>query len=96
MAIRTYIPAILTVAKYIKKFVTSNSERLKQYGGDGFYAVLVLVMDLFIIITNLIDGGHTPGDSWSDFNAVNSLTATTINEIEAAIAKFWASIGVTP
>lgn len=96
MAIRTYLPAILTVANYMKKFVNANSDRIKQYGGNGLYAVIVLVVDLLIIVAELIQAGRVAGDPWSDFTAVNTLTATTLNQVQGAIDKFYASIGVTP
>lgn len=96
MAIRTYIPGILVVANYLKKYVNSNSERLKQYMGDGLFALVVLVVDLVIIVAELITAGKPAGDAWSDFNAVNTLSSTDINSIQGAIDKFYATIGVTP
>lgn len=96
MAIRTYIPGILTVANYLKKYVNKNAVTLKNRMGDGLYAVVVLVVDLLIIVAELIQNGHTAGDQWSEFNAVNSLNSTTLDEVQAAIDKFYASIGVTP
>lgn len=96
MSVRTYIPGILAVANYLKKYVNKNSVVLKERMGEGLYAVVVLVVDLLIIVAELISGGHTPGDQWGDFNAVNSLTSTTLNEVQAAIDKFYASIGITP
>lgn len=96
MAVRTYIPAILVIANYLKKFVNKNSAKLKENMGDALYALVVLVVDLLIIVASLVDGGHTPGDQWSEFNAVNAMPSNRLNEIAAAIAKFYASIGVTP
>lgn len=96
MALRTYIPGILVVANYLKKYVNSNSERLKSYMGDGLFALLVLVVDLVIIIAELITANKPAGDAWSDFTAVNTLSSTDINQIQGAIDKFYATIGVTP
>lgn len=96
MAVRTYIPGILAFAKYLKKYVAKNSVILKEKMGNGLYAVIVLVVDLLIIAASLIDAGHTEGDQWSEFNAVNTLTSSTLNEVQAAISKFYESIGVTP
>lgn len=96
MAIRTYIPAIRVVAEYLKKFVNENSTKLKKNMGDALFALVVLVVDLLIIVTSLIDGNHAAGDAWSDFSQVNSMPSNRLNEIAAAIAKFYESIGVTP
>lgn len=96
MAIRTYIPAILIVAEYLKKFVNKHSVVLQERLGDGLYALVVLVVDLLIIVASLINQGHTPGDQWSDFNSIETFPANAQDQIAAAIAKFYASIGVTP
>lgn len=96
MAVRTYIPRILFFANWFKKYVTSNSERLKQYMGDGLYALVTLVLDLVIIIAEMIESGHVAGDAWSDFTEVNTLNSTQLNSIAGAIEKFYATIGVTP
>jgi len=93
---RTYIPGILLVANYLKKYVFKFSTVLKERMGDGLYALLILVVDLVVIVANLITAGHTPGDQWSDFNGYPTLTSSVINEVQAAIDKFYASIGVTP
>jgi len=96
MAVRTFIPQILVVANYMKKYVNKNSTTLKERLGDGGYAFLVLIVDLLIIVAQLISAAKPAGDPWSDFNAINTLTSSTIGDIQAAIDKFYASIGVTP
>jgi len=96
MAIRTYIPGILAVANYLKKYVNKNTTVLKERMGEGLFAVVVLVVDLLIIVAELVSLGHVAGDQWSDFTEVNTLNSTTLNQVQAAIDKFYASIGVTP
>jgi len=97
MAKRTFIPGILTVCKYLASYLASNGEKLKSYMGDGLYAVLVLVVDLAAIVAQLIVANEPVGeDPWTDFTAVSTLSSSQINQVEAAIAKFWATIGVTP
>jgi len=95
-SVRTYIPGILAVSNYLKKYVNKNSTVLKEYMGDGLYAVVVLAVDILIIVAELVSAGHQPGDQWGDFTSVTTLTATTLDQIQAAIDKFYASIGVTP
>lgn len=96
MAIRTYIPRILDVANYLKKYLNKHSTILKERMGEGLFALLTLVVDLCIIVAELISLGHVAGDQWSDFTEVNTLNSTTLNQVQAAIDKFYASIGVTP
>ena len=96
MAVRTYIPSILAFAKFIARYLNDHAATLKQYMGDGLYAALVLAVDICLIIAQLIEAGHDVDQSWSEFTAVNTLSAADINQIQGAIDKFYASIGVTP
>lgn len=96
MAVRTYIPTILRVADFLKRFVGQHSVVLKERLGNGGYALLELVIDLVVILAAAITAGHAPGDPWSDFSSINTLTSTQINNVEGAVNKFWAAIGVTP
>lgn len=95
MAVRTYIPQILWVAEYLKKYLAKNSTKLKQYMGDGLYSVLVLVVDLVTIIASIISGGAPAMDEpWTDFTKVNTLTSVEINQIQAAWDKYLAANGL--
>lgn len=96
MAVRTYIPGILAVANYMKKYLNKNSTTLKERMGEGLFALCQFAVDLLIIIAEVINSGHTAGDQWGDFNEVNTIPSTTLDAIRAAIAKFWETIGVTP
>lgn len=96
MAIRTYIPGILAVANYLKKYVNKNATILEERLGTAGYALVVFVVDLLIIVAELINGSHTAGDQWSDFTTINTLDSTTLQKIAAAVSKFYTTIGVTP
>lgn len=96
MAVFTYIPTILAVAKFLKRFFNDHSATLKKYMGDALFALVNLLVDLCIIVASIIEGGHDADSQWKDFAEVNSFTSAQINEISAAITKFWTTIGVTP
>jgi len=97
MAIRTYIPGILAVANYLKKYLNEHSTTLKARMGDGLFALLVLVVDIVTILASIITANEPlPDEAWTDFTAVNTLSSSNINQIQGAIAKFWDTIGVTP
>lgn len=96
MTITTYVPTILAVANFLKKYVNSHAPTLKKYMGDGLFAALQLVVDLVIIIAEIISTSHEADQAWSDMTKVNTLNSSQINQISAAIAKFWETIGVTP
>lgn len=95
MAVRTYIPGILAVANYLKKYVNTHSATLKERMGEGLYSLVVLIVDLAIILASIIDGSApAPDEPWTDFTEVNTLNSTQINQIEAAWAKFLATNGL--
>lgn len=95
MAVRTYIPGILAVAKYLAGYLGANSEKLKSYMGDGLYSVLVLIVDLCTIIAQIIAAGAPTADEpWTDFVSVNTLSSTQINQITAAWNKFLTANGI--
>lgn len=97
MAIRTYIPGLLKAFTYLKNYLAGNAEVLKPRMGDGLFALCQLVVDLAIVAIAVITSGEpAPDEPWSDFTAVNTLSSATINEVQGAMDKFYASIGVTP
>ena len=97
MAIRTYIPGLLSAFQFLKKYLAEHSEVLKPRMGDGLYALCTLVVDLAIIAIAVITAGEPlPDEPWSDFNQVNALSSATINQVQGAIDKFYQTIGVTP
>lgn len=97
MAIRTYIPGLLSAFRYLKVYLADHAEVLKPRMGDGLYALCVLVVDLAIVAIAVITSGEPlPDEPWSDFNAVNTLSSGTINQVQGAIDKFYQTIGVTP
>lgn len=96
MAVRTYIPGILAIAKYLTGYLANNAEKLKSYMGDGLYSVLVLVVDLLTIIAQIISAGQpAPDEPWTDFVSVGTLSSTEINQITAAWNKFLTANGIT-
>jgi len=96
MAVRTYIPTILKVAEFLKRYVNQHSVVLTERLGTAGFALLILFIDLATILASAISAGLAPGDPWSDFSAINSLSSTQINEVQGAVSKFYTSIGVTP
>jgi len=97
MAIRTYIPGLLSAFRYLGKYLAEHAAVLKPRMGDGLYALCVFVVDLAQIAIAVITAGEPlPDEPWSDFNAVNTLSSSTINQIQGAYEKFLQSIGVTP
>lgn len=91
---KTYIPGILLVANYLKKYLNSHSATLQQYMGDGLYALLVLIVDLCVILATIIDQNQPiTNEGWQDFNEVNTLSSQQINQVNAAFAKFTGTVG---
>lgn len=96
MATKTYIPGILLVANYLKKYLNNNSTKLKQYMGEGLFSVLVLIVDLCIILAEIISANAPTGeDPWTDFTSVTTLNSAQLNQIQGAYDKFLASNGIT-
>jgi len=96
MPVRTYVPRILFFAKWFKGYVNDHSERLKQYLGDGGFAVIQLILDLVIVVATMIETAHDSTEPWDEMSPVNTLNSSQLNEIAGAIAKFYDTIGVTP
>jgi len=97
MAVRTYIPGLELAFRYLKSYLADHETTLKHYMGDGLYALCVLAVDLATIaIVIITSSAPLPDEPWTDFNSVPTLNATQINQIQGAIDKFWATIGVTP
>lgn len=95
MAIRTYIPGILQVANYLKKYLNAHSTTLQERMGAGLYSLLVLATDLCVILASIISENEPlPDEAWTDFTQVNTLSSTQINQITAAWEKFLASNGI--
>lgn len=95
MAVRTYIPGLLKAFTYLRNYLAANSTTLKTRMGDGLFALCQLVVDLAIIAIAVITAGEpAPDEPWSDFNAVNSLSSATINQVQGAIDNFYSAIGV--
>jgi len=95
MGVRTYIPGILQVANYLKKYLNTHSATLQERMGNGLYSLLVLVVDLCIILASIITANEPlPDEAWTDFTAVNTLSSTQINQITAAWEKFLATNGI--
>lgn len=94
MAVRTYIPGIVLVANYLKRYLAKNAAKLQQYMGEGLYSVLVLIVDLVIIMTQIIDGNS---DANGTFEApLATLTSAQINAVFGAIQKWETTNGLTP
>lgn len=92
---KTYIPGILLVANYLKKYLNKHSATLQQYMGNGLYSVLVLVVDLVVILASIIsENAPTNENPWSDFNSVATLSSQQINSVSAAYQKFLTTNGI--
>jgi hypothetical protein len=95
MAVRTYIPGILAVANYLKKYLNEHSTTLQERMGNGLYSLLVLVVDLAVILASIISANEPAADEpWTDFTEVNTLSSTQINQITAAWDKFLTTNGL--
>jgi hypothetical protein len=95
MAVRTYIPGILTFCKFLKRYLADNGEKLKQYMGDGLYSVLVLAVDIVSVLAEIISAGAPGADEpWTDFTSVTTLSSAQINQLQAAWDRFLATNGI--
>lgn len=93
MAVRTYIPGIVVVANYLKRYLAKYSTTLQEKMGAGLYSVLVLVVDLVVILAGLIGSNS---DANGDFlSPMGTLTSVQINTVAGAVSKFYNTNGVT-
>lgn len=92
MAVRTYIPGIVVVANYLKRYLAKHAPTLREKMGDGLYSLLVLVVDLVIIMAEII---ATNSDANGDFQSpLSTLTSTQINKIAGAYSRYQTSNGL--
>jgi len=93
MAVRTYIPGIVVVANYLKRYLARHSTTLIAKMGEGLYSVLVLVVDLVVILAGLIGSNSDANGTFEE--PMSTLTSTQINKVAGAVSKFYQSNGVT-
>ena len=92
MAVRTYIPAILLVAGYLKRYIAKHSEKLIANLGEGAYSVLVLAVDVIIIFANLCAGNSDANGTFQ--SPMATLTSPQINQIQGAYVKWLETNGL--
>lgn len=92
MAVRTYIPGIMLVANYLKKYLAKHSAKLQQNMGEGLYSVLVLIVDLVVIMAEIISGNS---DAEGDFQSpLATLSSAQINTVKGAYVKWLETNGI--
>lgn len=92
MARKTYIPGIKFFCNQLKNYIAKYKAKLTENLGEGAYTVIEFILDLVSIAVTLIEGHEDASNNYGD--PLVSLSSQTINNVEAAIAKWRASNGL--
>jgi hypothetical protein len=86
------IYVLTAIAKEVIRVANRNKQRIIANGGEALWTIVELLIGIAGILVSVIEANENVEGDWQ--SPLSSLNSGTINQVQGAVAQFYASNGI--